>query len=343
MNKPISISIIIPAHNSAPTLDRCLESLRIQDRPADEIVVVDDASDDQTPQIGARYGRLIKLEHCLGAGGARNRGAREARGSVYAFIDSDCVAPGDWLKNIEAAFQSEEAGAVAGGYSGCSNSSYIGRFAFLELVDRRRKFQNEVRTAVSNNFAVRANLFWSAGGFPESFSGASLEDMVLSYRISRFSVIRWLEHNGVIHHFPDSIYRYFRQQFAFGRDTVAAYATVPGLLLGGTHQGRKIYLETALTGAAIAAGLLVNPVYIAALCVVILLMNYTLLSLCRRRESFAFAARTALFLPARDALWCVSVLWGLLGLLSSICGLGNKRRRRDEPLRAYDSTTGQGI
>jgi len=317
MKNPISISVVIPAHNAEETITRCLDSLKGQQRPADEIVIVDDCSQDQTAQIAQRYGRLIRMDRCRGAGAARNLGSREAHGNVFAFIDSDCVAPSGWLANIEQAMQSEETGAVAGGYTGCTNTSFVGRFAFWELVDRRKKFPDKVRTALSNNLAVRAKLFWEAGAFPETFQGATLEDMILSYRVSRLSVIRWLANNGVVHRFPDTISRYARQQFAFGRDTVAAYAMVPELAHGGTHQGRKIYLETALTGTALLAGLFIHPYFVAAALASIWIMNIPLLSLCCKHESPGFAARAALFIPARDALWGASVLWGAVRLLRS--------------------------
>ena len=296
-----------------------------QSRPADEIVVVDDSSSDQTAQIAGRYCRVVSEENHHGAGAARNRGAREAFGNVYAFIDSDCVAPSDWLHNVEQALCEGDAGAVAGGYAGYLNTSFIGRFAFWELRDRRRQFSSNVRTAVSNNFAARSDLFWRAGGFPVCFRGATLEDMLLSYRIAQLSTIRWLEQNGILHQFPDKLAAYCRQQFAFGRDTVAAYAMVPGLALVKTHQGRKIYFETALVGLSLAASLLVHPLSFAAACLAIPLLNASMLRLCFTKEGFRFAAKAASFLPIRDLLWCGSVLWGILSLLS-------KRQLEPEPM-----------
>ncbi len=96
-----TVSVIIPARDSAPTLRRTLEALRGQqvDEPF-EIIVIDDGSRDQTPALVAEYEPFVKLirnDQSQGAGAARNRGVRAARAPVLAFTDSDCFPTPEWL------------------------------------------------------------------------------------------------------------------------------------------------------------------------------------------------------------------------------------------------------
>lgn len=90
-----SISVIIPTHNRAHLLPRALDSVLNQTKRAEEIVVVDDGSTDDTSDlIQSNYPEVITLHQSnRGVSAARNRGIREASGEWLAFLDSD----DEWL------------------------------------------------------------------------------------------------------------------------------------------------------------------------------------------------------------------------------------------------------
>jgi glycosyltransferase involved in cell wall biosynthesis len=98
----LQISVIIPHFNQLAALDMCLASLEGQSLPRDrfEILVVDNGSSGGIEPIEAMVGARARLlvERTKGAGPARNRGAREAAGEVFAFIDADCSASPHWLE-----------------------------------------------------------------------------------------------------------------------------------------------------------------------------------------------------------------------------------------------------
>lgn len=95
VNNKISLSVIIPVYNRAGCIARALDSVLAQTRPADEIIVVDDGSNDQTVQILERYLPRIKVirQENRGVSAARNTGIRAAGGAWIAFLDSD----DEWL------------------------------------------------------------------------------------------------------------------------------------------------------------------------------------------------------------------------------------------------------
>jgi glycosyltransferase involved in cell wall biosynthesis len=89
------VSVIVPTYNSAAYIGRALESVLKQNRSADEIIVVDDGSTDQTGEIVRRYGdsvRYIRQENA-GVSAARNTGIQAAQHDWIAFLDAD----DEWL------------------------------------------------------------------------------------------------------------------------------------------------------------------------------------------------------------------------------------------------------
>jgi glycosyltransferase involved in cell wall biosynthesis len=92
------VSIVIPAYNRGRTLKRAVKSVLTQTIPDIEVIVVDDASKDNTVAVAQelarsdRRVRLIQGTSNRGAQGARNLGARDAKSNWLCFLDSD-----DWM------------------------------------------------------------------------------------------------------------------------------------------------------------------------------------------------------------------------------------------------------
>jgi glycosyltransferase involved in cell wall biosynthesis len=84
------ISVVIPCYNSASFLQQALQSVRDQTRAVDEVIVIDDASTDNSAEL-AREAKvtLISLDTNVGPGAARNRGIAAASGDLIAFLDAD--------------------------------------------------------------------------------------------------------------------------------------------------------------------------------------------------------------------------------------------------------------
>ncbi|MCB1713751.1 MAG: glycosyltransferase family 2 protein, partial [Candidatus Competibacteraceae bacterium] len=87
----VTISVIIPAHNRAHTLPRALDSVLAQTRPADEVILVDDGSTDDTAALLQAHYPTVRYLHQpnQGVSAARNSGIRLARGDWIALLDSD--------------------------------------------------------------------------------------------------------------------------------------------------------------------------------------------------------------------------------------------------------------
>jgi len=109
-------SVIIPCRNGARTLPTTLESVFRQTFLPDEVIVVDDASEDETAAVAEAAGaRVIRNAVQRNAGGARNAGIDVATGEMLAFLDSDAEASSDWLERANGVLERDPSIAGVGG------------------------------------------------------------------------------------------------------------------------------------------------------------------------------------------------------------------------------------
>jgi len=118
-----SVSVVIPTHNRAEILSRALDCIGRLEPPSgvevDTLVVANACTDATEPVTRERMDgfpfplRLV-AEPEAGLNVARNRGVRESRGQIVAFLDDDALVEPGWLEALVAAFEKHEADVVAG-------------------------------------------------------------------------------------------------------------------------------------------------------------------------------------------------------------------------------------
>jgi hypothetical protein len=97
---PPAVSVVVPVRNGAATLPALLDALAAQDLDLPwELLVVDNGSRDDTPELVRRHpvGARLLHESQVGSYAARNAGIAEAAAPVLAFTDADCVPEPGWL------------------------------------------------------------------------------------------------------------------------------------------------------------------------------------------------------------------------------------------------------
>ena len=110
------VSVVVPVRNGEETIGVCLRALLATDYPLDrrEILVVDNGSTDRTAELIHPFPVRRLWEPERGASNARNRGIRDSRGEIVAFIDADCGATKRWLREMVHCFEDDCVGGVAG-------------------------------------------------------------------------------------------------------------------------------------------------------------------------------------------------------------------------------------
>ena len=164
------LSIIIPTHNSKPTIENCIHSLTSQSVPRDEfeIIVVDDGSTDGTHTLAKKLGadQVIITTPCF-QGKARNIGVEHSKSRLLAFLDSDCEAKEGWIKNIIEELKNLQAigGPVLNGNP--QSLTAWGEYFVEFCAFNENRMRSTIRTIPGCNISCTKEVFSKAGGFTE--------------------------------------------------------------------------------------------------------------------------------------------------------------------------------
>lgn len=183
-------SIVMPAHQASTLLPKTLGALIDSDYPRErwELIVVDDASSDDSASVAARYAdtvvRLPGNPH--GPAYARNRGFEVSRGEIVMFFDSDVVVHQDTVRRFaELLTQRPEIGAVFGAYDDApTDRGFMSQYRNLLHHYTHQRNPGEVETFWAGAGAVRRDVFHEAGMYDEwHFARPQIEDIELGARI----------------------------------------------------------------------------------------------------------------------------------------------------------------
>lgn len=158
--KKYFVSVIIPVHNDFEALDKCLSSLRIQTYPLNmfEIIVVDNNSTDSSDDIQKKFSEVKFLsEKTPGSYIARNKGILHSKGEILAFIDSDCIAHKDWIKNGVKKLLNEKNCGIVGGKVKLIYKNYP-NLNIVEIYEKHIAFRQKDYVQL-NKFSGAGNLF----------------------------------------------------------------------------------------------------------------------------------------------------------------------------------------
>jgi glycosyltransferase involved in cell wall biosynthesis len=187
----MKISAIVPTRNSGRTLAACLGSLRHQTHPDVEIIVVDNASSDDTPALGRRMAHVF-ADRGPERSAQRNHGAELATGEIVLFIDSDMVLEPTVLADIAAIFEAQPGiGAVI-----IPERSFgVGFLASCRVLEKSLYVgQDDVEAPR----AFRAELFDLVGAWDETLTAAEDWDLADRTRAAGVGIARissWIWHD----------------------------------------------------------------------------------------------------------------------------------------------------
>lgn len=206
-------SIIIVGYNSAADLPVCLDALTAQSYPALEIILVDNASQDETERIARHYVqqyaqqcaplvRYLKLAQNVGFAAGNNRGADIARGEILVFLNPDTEPRAGWLEALVSPLVRDRAIGMTTSrilmadrpqlVNACGNDiTWTGLTVCRGIEEPASDWEEASECAAVSGaaFAMPRTLFQELGGFDEAFfmyyedTDLSLRARLLGYRI----------------------------------------------------------------------------------------------------------------------------------------------------------------
>ncbi|MEX2007061.1 MAG: glycosyltransferase family A protein [Candidatus Saccharimonadales bacterium] len=116
--KPLTLSIVIPAYNEENYIGACLRSIAAQTDEPNEVIVVDNNCSDNTVKIAKSFVfvRVIK-EKWQHQSFAQATGFNASSSQILGRIDADSILPPDWVSKVKQAFLDKNVIAITGGAS----------------------------------------------------------------------------------------------------------------------------------------------------------------------------------------------------------------------------------
>lgn len=235
MNR-ISLSIIIPTHNSQNTIQDLLFSINNSpsvDFKLLEVIVVDDQSKDKTLKIIDQIKSILNFSlltiNCashVGPAKARNLGAKKAHGKYLLFLDGDVELKNKTLANVFKTITDDKVKAFTGIWDYHQKTSdFFPQFKalrdwsywFIEREEYSHYYLFSTRIA-----GIEKKLFRKLGGFIEDYKEPTVEDIEFTYRIEKLSPIKFCS-NIVVNHEFEGFYIIAIKYFKRSRDWIKLY------------------------------------------------------------------------------------------------------------------------
>lgn len=190
-SRPRTVSVVIPCLDDAALLRRCLASLAEQEMPAEEIIVVDNGSSDDSAEVARAGGARVVPELRRGITWATRTGFDAATGDVLLRLDADVTLAADFLARVHAAWDAAEVspGRRVVGVTGTARFELPGRLGDLAARIYLGAYRRSVGSALGHhplygtNCSVRADWWREIRGRIDSADTYAHDDMQLSFAV----------------------------------------------------------------------------------------------------------------------------------------------------------------
>ncbi|MEX2139520.1 MAG: glycosyltransferase [Pirellulales bacterium] len=212
------VSVVVCSYNGGATLEECLRSLGALDYPDFEVILVDDGSTDNTPEIAAKFPAVRTIRQTnRGLSEARNVGLRVATGEIIAYTDSDCYVDQDWLNHLVGQLLAGGATGVGGPNFAPEDGATAACVAACPGQPTHVLESDQVAEHIPGcNMAFRRETLEAINGFDPQFRKAG-DDVDVCWRLQQGG--HWITFAPaafVWHHRRQNPRQYLRQQAGYG-------------------------------------------------------------------------------------------------------------------------------
>jgi GT2 family glycosyltransferase len=262
MHTRLTLSTIVCCHSLDrwPLLVRAIDSLRSQEAPVDEIIIVVDHNDtlyrravDEFPDV-----EVIPNVNDRGLSGARNSGVRRATSDIVAFVDDDAECGLDWSRHILGAYVDDDilgvGGRVIPRFESTRPRWFPQEFDWVIGCTYRgaRSSRGPIRNFIGANMSIRRSTFTKVGGFHPDLGRTGVgahgcEETELCVRATKMTGgVFWYEPTAIVTHFVPTTRtsrEYFRRRCFDEGVSKAAIARLVGRT-GGLESERRYLART---------------------------------------------------------------------------------------------------
>ena len=191
------LTVVIPCRDDADFLEKCLEALAAQTHPADQVIVVDNASSDASASIARRFGATVVAEPEVGIWPAAARGYDEALADadIIARIDADSRPHPDWIARVVRAFVSDPGlGVLTGGaefYGGSPLANYLGEHWYIGGGHYWIRKWLGIPLVFGSNFAMRSRVWERVRDEVDRTNARIHDDLDLTIRLRPADGVRY--------------------------------------------------------------------------------------------------------------------------------------------------------
>lgn len=199
-----SFSILIPCYNSAPYIRQTIEAASNQSHPADEIIVVDDKSTDNSLKILRELPvRLICHETNQGPASARNTALHVSTSDIVIYIDSDAFADSHLIEAFRSAYVNATPGIA--GIGGCGIETNIQTIydkwrSKHSILNYDSTFKQNVLYLYGICASYRREILINIGGFDPYFHYSAGEELDLGYRLRKAGYRLMYTPEAIVYH-----------------------------------------------------------------------------------------------------------------------------------------------
>ena len=222
----MKLSTIIVTRNRADLLKDCLSALVRQTIKPDEVIVVDNNSNDNTKDVVSNFNKKLLIKYIfeprVGIPIARNTGIKNAKYGIIAFTDDDCVADTNWVKEIKRLNKTYPPNFIFQGKSlnpykknlFAETTKLIGEFCYFKNKNNYIKNLDSQNVSLNKNSLKKLEHYFDA-----SFSKFNCgEDTDLGFRLQlKGCKILYVPKMMVTHFYIKNFSSFIKQQFNRGK------------------------------------------------------------------------------------------------------------------------------
>ena len=226
MKRQLRVSLVIPTYNRLMKLVRLLKSLNQLNPLPEEVIIIDDHSEDQTAELLNRWKainngfkkKIILKTQNKGPAHSRNIGIEKATHGLLAFVDDDVVVKSNWVKNIAVPLiNSSKKLAGVGGVVKALNKHIISKYY---VIHRTLEAPIEMNYLPTVNCCFKKAHLEEIGGFDSSFPFAGGEDTDLCLRLKKEGFHFKKSQDAIVYHdFSPKFLDFCRTWFRYGKGT----------------------------------------------------------------------------------------------------------------------------